>query len=211
MSKFILDIINVEKDTFVIDHCHITGKINGYAHKNCNSKKQYKNIPLNVYAHNGSKFVHKILCHGVRIADFGFMKLNLVGRSGSNISRFSIDNKIIFKDTMQYYNCSLDALSDTKTKVESQEVRGWAKQALEHGNRYLWLTYLSLENEDKQKIMSLLEKKLLFPYELLITGKEFKELRKKLPDIEIFFSTLKNLTLMKNYMNLYNTFIKSFA
>lgn len=190
--RLIQDIINAEKDVFVIDHCHITGTINGFAHRNCNSKKQFKNIPLNIYTHNGSKLDYKILCHEIRIADFGFMKLNPIGKSSSNISNFSIDNRIIFKDTMQYFNCSHDALTETRTKEESLEIRMWVIYFMEKGNKYLWLTFLSLEEFEKEKILTFFESKLSFPYELIINRTELKENRKELPDIENFFSSLKN-------------------
>ena len=45
------------EDELVIHHCHYSGYIYGYAHKNCNSKLKIQNeIPVKVYAHNASNF-----------------------------------------------------------------------------------------------------------------------------------------------------------
>ena len=65
---WIQKVASLLEDELVIHHCHYSGQIYGYAHKNCNSKLRIQNeIPVKVYARNASNFDLLFLVKGFKI------------------------------------------------------------------------------------------------------------------------------------------------
>ena len=106
-------------DSKVRDHCHITRKYRGSAHWSCNLKLTEKVI---VIFHNfGGYDSHLIM---PEIGNF-HIKVNFIPNGLEKYMDFTISNNLVFVDTMQFMNSSLDALaknfSNNDFKYLSQE------------------------------------------------------------------------------------------
>ena len=107
-------------DDKVRDHCHITGKYRGAAHWSCNiNLKLTKKIP--VIFHNDSHLIIK------EISKFD-VKVSVIPTGLEKYMAFTINTNLVFIDSMQFMNSSLDSLvknlSDNDFKYLSEEFRG---------------------------------------------------------------------------------------
>ena len=142
-------------DNKVRDHCHMTGKYRGPAHWSCNiNLKVSKNLP--VIIHNlrgyGSHLIFK------ELGKFG-CKTNVISNGLEKYMSFTLNNNIVFKDSMLFMNSSLDKL---------------AKNLSDEDFKYL------SEKFSGEKL-KLVKKKGIYPYEHMDSFTRFKEDR--IPDI----------------------------
>ena len=93
----------------VRDHCHITGKFRGAAHKNCNSKlKIPKKLPI--IFHNLEGYDGHIIFR--ELNNFENIDIQIISKSTEKYMSFIINKKIIFLDSLQFLKSTLDALAD---------------------------------------------------------------------------------------------------
>ena len=160
----------IDGDDKVRDHCHITGKYRGSAHYSCNiNLKISKKVP--VIFHNlkgyGSDLIFK------ELSKFNGLKISVIPNDLEKYVTFAINKNLVFIDSMQFMNCSLDKLvknlNDKYFKYLSEEFRG--------------------------EQLKLVKEKGIYPYEYMSSFKRFKEDR--LPDKSKFFSSLKNCGINK--------------
>ena len=151
-------------DNKVRDHCHITGEYRGVAHWSCN-------INLKV----SKKLV--VIFHDLRGYDSHliFKELSKFNCSVSVIPNglekymsFTLGKNIVFIDSILFLNSSLDKLVKNLGSEDFQ--------------------YLSREFSGEK--LELIKKKGVYPYEYFDSFKRFQENR--LPDIDCFFSSLKD-------------------
>ena len=140
----------------VRDHFHITGKYRGAAHWNYNNNlKMSKQVPVIFYNLKGYDS-HLIFRELIK---FG-CKISVIPNGLEKYMSFSLNNNLVFIDSMLFMNSSFDKLvknsSDTDFKCLSKEFSG-AK-------------------------LELVKKKGIYPYEYFNSFKKFKE--SKLPDIK---------------------------
>ena len=128
------------KDNKVRDHCHITGMHRDAAHKKCNLKLVIsKKIPilfLNFEGYDG----HIIF---KELNNFKNINIEVIPKSTEKYMSIIINRDIMFLDSMQFLNKSLDALSDKLEDIDRK--------------------YLS--SEFKSIDLNLLKKKDPYPYE----------------------------------------------
>ena len=96
----------INGDVKVIDHCHITGKCRGSAHRDCNM-----NVKLN---HNISAVFHNLKkddSHLImkELGKFD-LKLNVIQNGLEKYMSFSTNNKLSFIDSFKVLSSSLDSL-----------------------------------------------------------------------------------------------------
>ena len=91
----------------VRDHCHITGKFRGAAHKECNSKLR---IPrkLPIIFHNLGSDGHIIF---KELNNFDNINIQVVPKSSETYMSISINRNIVFLDSPQFYKGSSDSLA----------------------------------------------------------------------------------------------------
>ena len=98
---------NETKEDKVRDHCHITGKYRGAAHRNCKPKlKTPKKLPIifhNLEGYDGH-FIIKALNH------FQNIKIEVIPKSTEKYMSIIINKNITFIESMQFLNSSLDTL-----------------------------------------------------------------------------------------------------
>ena len=98
---------NEIKEDKVRDHCHITGKYRGAAHRNCKSKLKTRK-KLSIIFHNlegyDGHFIIKALSH------FQNIKIEVIPKSAEKYMSIIINKNITFIDSMQFLNSSLDTL-----------------------------------------------------------------------------------------------------
>ena len=185
-SKTFLEEINKAlEDTVVIHHCHYSGNIYGYAHKNCNSALQSQNqIPVKVYAHNASNFDLLFLVKGFKLSDYGNDKIQINGKPNS-IKSVKIGN-IQWNDTLSFFQASLDDLSKSAIEKEKE----WIKYDT---NNMLLQTmgkrYEKLSKNEQEEILEIMVSKGAIPYDMFITGNELQY--EDFPDKLSFISSLK--------------------
>ena len=93
-------------DEKVRDHCHITGKYRGSAHWSCNINLKVSKI-VTVIFHNlkgyGSHLIFK------ELSKFD-CKISVIPNGLEKYMSFTLNNNIIFTDSMLFMNSSLDKL-----------------------------------------------------------------------------------------------------
>ena len=116
-------------DIRVRDHCHITGKYRGSAHKDCNLKLKIKPEKLNI----------PVIFHNLRGYDSHFimqeigeiakkhtytnkkgeqcqMNLNVIPQTFEKYLAFMLGTHLVFIDSFQFMSSSLDKLTSNLTK-----------------------------------------------------------------------------------------------
>ena len=93
-------------DDKVRDHYHITGKYRGAAHWSCNiNLKLSKKIP--VIFHNLRGYGSHLITKEIGIFD---VKVSVIPNGLEKCMPFTINRNLIFIDSMQFMNSSLDSL-----------------------------------------------------------------------------------------------------
>ena len=108
-------------DKKVRDHCHITGKYRGAAHWSCNiNLKLSKKIPVifqNLGGYDSDLIIKKISNFDV--------KVSVIPNGLEKYIVFTINKNLVFLDSMQVMNSSLDSLaknlSDNNFKYLAEE------------------------------------------------------------------------------------------
>ena len=95
-------------DNKVRDHCHITGKYRGAAHKDCNVKLRIpKKLPI--IFHNLEGYDGHIIFR--ELNNFDKINIQVIPKSTEKYMSFIINKNIIFLDSMQFLKLSLDSLA----------------------------------------------------------------------------------------------------
>ena len=136
-------------DDKVRDHCHITGKYRGAAHWSCNiNLKLTKKIP--VIFRNLKGFDSHLIMKEVSKFD---VKVSVIPNGLKKYMAFTINTNLVFTDSMQFMNSSLDSLvknlSDKDFKYLSEEFSG--------------------------EFLELVKQKGVYPYEYMDSFKKFSE------------------------------------
>ena len=153
------------------DHCHITVKYRGVAHWSCNiNLKLTKKIP--VIFHNLRGYDSHLIIKDMNKFD---VKVSVIPNGLEKYVAFTINENLVFIDSIQFMNLSLDLLvknlSDNDFKYLSEEFSG----------------------------EMLVKEKGVYPYEYMDSFKRFSE--NKLPEKCKFFSSLKDECLSeKDYL-----------
>ena len=93
-------------DEKVRGHCHITGKFRGAAHKCCNvNLKLTKKVP--VIFHNLKGYDSHLIFNELHKFD---VKFDVIPNGFEKYMTFFLNKNLVFIDSMQYKNCSLDKL-----------------------------------------------------------------------------------------------------
>ena len=85
-------------DVNVRDHCHITGKYRGSAHRDCNINVEL-NHQIPVVFHNLKNYDSDLIMQELGIFN---LKINVIPNRLEKYMRFSINNKLIFIDSFQF-------------------------------------------------------------------------------------------------------------
>ena len=154
-------------DDKVRDHCHITGKYKGVAHWSCHvDLKLSKKVP--VIFHNLRGYDSHLIIKEISKSD---VKVSVIPNGLEKCIAFTIDTNLVFIDSMQFLNSSLDSLvknlSDNDFKYLSEEISG--------------------------EFLKLVKQKGVYLYEYMNSFKKFSE--NKLPDRCKFFSSLKDVCI----------------
>ena len=155
-------LINNE-DEKVRDHCHVTGKFRGAAHRSCNVNYQStKKIP--VIFHNLRGYDSHLIFSDLNKFD---VKISVIPNGLEKYMAFFLGKNIVFIDSMQFMNSSLDKL---------------VKNLSDEDFKYL-VEEFGFDN------LKILKQKGAYPYEYMNSFKRFDE--EKLPARKYFFSSTK--------------------
>ena len=102
----------VDNDVKVRDHCHITGKYRGSAHRDCNINLKLNNkIP--VVFHNLKNYYSHFIMQ--ELGKFN-LKINLIPNGLEKYTSLTINEKLSFIDTFQFLSSLLDSLVKNLSK-----------------------------------------------------------------------------------------------
>ena len=151
-------------DNKVKDHYHIIGKYRGSAHWSCNiNLKISKKVPA--IFHNLRDYDSHLIFK--ELSKFN-CKISVIQNGFEKYMSFTLNNNIVFIDSMLLMNSSLDKLvknlGNEDFKYLSEEFSGECN---------------SIEK------LKLAKQKEIYPYEYFNSFKKFKE--SKLPDVDCFF------------------------
>ena len=92
----------------VRDHCHITSKFNGAAHKECNSKLRIpRKMPIIV--HNLEGYDGHLIFR--ELNNFKDIDIHVIPKTNERYMSIIVNNSIIFLDSLQFCKASLDSLA----------------------------------------------------------------------------------------------------
>ena len=153
----------IDFDNKVRDHCHITGKYRGSAHWSCNINLKISKNVLVIF-HNLKGYDSHLIFK--ELSKFN-CKISVIRNGLENYMSFTLNNSIVFLDSMLFMKSSLDKLvknlSDDDFKYLSEVFSG--------------------------EKLEMVQMKGIYPYEYF---NSFKKLKKtNLTDIDKFFSSLR--------------------
>ena len=132
----------------VRDHCPITGKYRGSAHRNCNINVKL-NHKLPVVFHNLKNYDSHLIMQD--LSKFN-LEINVIPNRLEKYMSFSINNKLAFIDSFQFLSSSLDGL-----------VKNLAKD---------YFKYLSQEFDNN--LLGLVKQKIFYSYEYMSNFESLK-------------------------------------
>ena len=157
-------VILLELNDKVRDHCHVTGKYRDAAHWSCNVNLKISQKAPAIFPNLREYDSHLIFGE---LSKFN-CKVSVIPNGLEKYMSFTLGNNIVFIDSMLFMNSLLGKLVK---KLSSEECK-----------------YLSEECSGEK--LKLFKQKGIYPYEYFDNFKRFNE--GKLPDIDCFFSSLKN-------------------
>ena len=170
------------RDDKVRDHWHITRKYRRSAHWSCNINLELT-IKIPVIFHNLRGYNSHLIIREIGKFD---VKVSFLPSELQKCIAFTINKNLVFIDSMQLVNSSLDSL---------------VKNLLDN-----YFKYLSEQFSDD--LLKLVKQKGVYPYEYMDSFKKFFE--NNLPDKCKFFSSLKDECISrKDYLhaiNVWNVF-----
>ena len=150
-------------DEKIRDHCHVTGKLRGAAHWDCNINFQLtKKIPVILYNLKG--YDSHLIFSELNKSD---VKINVIPDGLEKYMAFFLGKNLVFIDSMQFMNLSLDKL------VENLSDEDFKYLVEEYG----------FDN------LKILKQKGAYPYEYINSFKRFNE--EKLCARKYFYSSTK--------------------
>ena len=131
----------IDGDVKIGDHCHITGKYRGSAHRDCNMNVKLNHKVLVVF-HNLQNYDSHII---MKVLGKFNLKLNAVPNRLEKYMSFNINNILNFIDSFQFLLSSLDSLVKNLGKNDFK--------------------YLSQEFDNN--VLDLVKQKGFYPYEYM--------------------------------------------
>ena len=112
----------IDNDVKIRDHCHITGKYRGSAHRDCNiNLKLNQKIPITF--HNLKNYDSHLIMQ--ELGKFN-LKISVVPNELEEYMSFTTNNQLSFVDSFQFLSSSLDSLIKNLNKDDfkylSQEI-----------------------------------------------------------------------------------------
>ena len=166
------------------DHCHITGKYRGAAHKSWNLGFNYKNYRIPVFFHNSKGYDTHLIMQEIALK-FEDKKIECIPKTEEQFITFSIGN-LRFLDSLPFMNSSLSKLVDNLANITKVN----KEPKLDNFN----VTKRHFQKLDNDKL-KLLIRKGVYPYDYMNSFDKFKD--SVLPPIDAFHSKLTNESINK--------------
>ena len=154
----------------VRDHDHITGAYRGAAHDDCNFKLRMQ-FKIPVFFHNFRGYDSHLICQA--IGKFKDRSISVIGQNMERYLTMSWGTNIVFKDSYQFMNASLEQLTVNLKKAGSGKFK---------------IFFDEFPSEQKQMVDDLLLSKGVFPYDWLNSEDRLHE--RQLPPMQAFDSML---------------------
>ena len=167
--------INNDKDK-ERDHCHITSKFRGDAHKKCNLKLK---IPrkLPIIFHNLEGYDGHIIFK--ELNNFDVIDIQVIPKISEKYMSIIVNRNIVFLDSNQFYKGLLDS----------------------HASNLEDSDFKNLISEFSKDMLEILKRKVAYPYEWLTSYEKFDY--RELPPKDCFYSSIKDRHVSdEKYLNL---------
>ena len=173
-NKFFINVHQLIKGKFHLDHSHITGEIRGYAHDFCNTmlieRKTYE-IPL--IAHNFFGFDLLYYMKAYIASAWGSKELNIGGNSLTQADYGNIKSEIKLINFYKFYQRNLGELSSTLTNTEKKYCQKDNRKKFK-STLLLFHSAAILKHSKKDKYLEIISTgKGIIPYELIINMEFF--------------------------------------
>ncbi len=161
----------------VRDHDHYTGKFRGAAHKGCNiqMRKTYK-VPI--FLHNFRGYDAHIIV--MAMSEYPTIEIKVIGQGYEKYLTVSWGDHLVFKDSLQFMQCSLEQLASNLKKSGAEQFKQIRGQ-------------FGDDTEEKKQQLDLILRKGVYPYDYMDNWARFDELQ--LPPIEGFTSRLRGMKI----------------
>ncbi len=174
-----------ENEKKVLDHDHLTGEFLGVAHNKCNLRRR-EVVKLTCLSHNMTGYDSHLIIPKLSKFNDRIFSLSAIPLNTQKFKTFTINENIVFLDSMAFLPDSLDKLvGNLKASGSSfpllEQVLGGAKDD---------------NNSDKnvEKLKSLLIRKGVYPYSFATSIKALEDCR-TLPPREAFYNDLNDAEL----------------
>ena len=157
----------------VRDHCHVTRKFRGAAHKICNINFQLTK-KVRVIFHNLKGYEGHLIFNKLDKFD---VKIKVIPNGLEKYMAFFLNKNLVFIDSMQFMNSSLDKL---------------VKNLSDKDFKYLI-------EEFGSKNLELLKQKGVYPYEYMDSFKRFNEEKLLVKNIFIVLQKMEKLVMVVKY------------
>ena len=121
-EKFIENIKGILNNKRHIHHSHISSETLGYSHSYCNFKVRENKKTITAIAHNLFRFGFFFFLKGIRAGSWRTREIGIGGKNGTDINFAYIRNKVVFIDTVKYFQQSLATLAYTMADNEKLAV-----------------------------------------------------------------------------------------
>ena len=158
---WICDNGHINNDVKVRDHCQITGKYRGSAHRDCNIYVKLNRKVPPVFGNLKNYDSHLIM---QEVGKFN-LKINVIPNILGKYMCFSINNKLSFINSFQFISSSLDSLIKKLSKDDFK--------------------YLS--QKFANNVLDVVKQKSFYPYDYISYLEKFKE---QLPSKDKFYNSL---------------------
>lgn len=102
-----------DADPIVLDHCHSSGRVLGYAHRSCNLSRNIRTLNIPVLAHNGINYDFNFVISSLPKSDWSQTKVKprLLCKSGEKIRQIKL-SCYSFRDSCEHIQSSLSQAVD---------------------------------------------------------------------------------------------------
>ena len=122
-NNFSSNLSGIASNKPVVHHSHVSGKIVGFVHEFCNLKVRENYYTIPVIAHNQFRFDFFFIMMSIRPTVWETTEIKIGAKNASNVNFAAIGNQVRFRDTIKYFQQSLENLADSMNDTRVLQYR----------------------------------------------------------------------------------------
>ena len=107
----------------MVHHSHVSGKVVGFVHEFCNLKVRENYYTILVIVRNQFRFDFFFIMMSIRPTVWETTEIKIGAKNASNVNFAAIGNQVRFRDTIKYFQQSLENLADSMNDTRVLQYR----------------------------------------------------------------------------------------